>query len=63
MGEEGDKTKIKAAASLCNPFDLVISNQHFTRGINRIYDRNLAKALRTIYSKHEKVFKRLPKVS
>ena len=63
LGEEGEGSTIQAAASLCNPFDLVISNKHFARGFNKVYDRNLAKALKAIFTKHDKVFKRLPAVS
>ena len=32
--------------------DLTISNAHFERGFNRVYDRNLARNLAKIFSKH-----------
>jgi len=56
LGEEGDDTPIQAAAVMCNPFDLTVSDQNFTKGFNRIYDWNLAKALRRIYAKHHPLF-------
>ena len=52
LGEEGDKAPIAAAVSLCNPFDLVISDANFSTGFNRVYDTNLATSLRTIHAKH-----------
>jgi predicted alpha/beta-fold hydrolase len=56
LGEEKERTPIKAAASLCNPFDLVKSDNNFHHGFNRIYDFNLAKNLRNIFKKHEPLF-------
>lgn len=47
---------IAAAVSMCNPFDLTISNANFEHGFNRIYDWNLAKSLRRILAKHAAVF-------
>lgn len=35
LGEEGGKTPVHAAVSLCNPFNLTISNKNFEKGINR----------------------------
>ena len=58
LGEEGDGTPIQAAAVMCNPFDLTVSDQNFNRGFNRIYDWNLAKALKKIYAKHHPLFLR-----
>lgn len=40
------------AARRCNPFDLTISNASLQRGFNRIYDWNLAAALRRIFARH-----------
>lgn len=48
-----------AAASLCNPFNLVESDRNFSRGFNRIYDMNLAKSLRGIFSQHAPLFAHL----
>lgn len=56
LGEEGENTPIQAAAVMCNPFDLTKSDENFNKGINRIYDWNLAKALKRIYSKHYPLF-------
>lgn len=56
LGEEGDKCIVEAAAALCNPFDLTISDRNFHRQFNRIYDFNLASSLRRIYKKHHHLF-------
>ncbi|KAK9809973.1 hypothetical protein WJX72_002837 [[Myrmecia] bisecta] len=59
LGEEGDKTPIEAAVSMCNPFNLVVADQNFHVGFNRIYDHNLANSLRAIYAKHAHLFEGL----
>ena len=56
LGEEGDAAPLVAAVSLCNPFNLVVSNRHISRGFNRIYDLNLGKTLRNIFQKHRGQF-------
>lgn len=56
LGEEGDKCIVEAAAALCNPFNLTVSDQNFQRGFNRLYDFNLAKSLRRIYKNHHHLF-------
>ncbi|KAK9862037.1 hypothetical protein WJX84_009827 [Apatococcus fuscideae] len=56
LGEEKEKTPLKAAVSLCNPFDLVRADQNFHVGFNRIYDASLASALRKIFAKHGHLF-------
>ena len=43
---------IAAAVSMANPFDLVLSDQNFEKGFNRVYDFNLARSLRTIFNEH-----------
>ncbi|KAJ9528889.1 hypothetical protein QJQ45_000448 [Haematococcus lacustris] len=52
LGEEGNATPLKAAVSMCNPFDMTISNANLRRGFNKIYDINLGNGLRRIHSKH-----------
>ncbi|KAL6748722.1 Alpha/Beta hydrolase protein [Haematococcus lacustris] len=52
LGEEGTATPLKAAVSMCNPFDMTISNANLRRGFNKIYDINLGNGLRRIHSKH-----------
>ncbi|KAL3132673.1 hypothetical protein ABBQ32_009191 [Trebouxia sp. C0010 RCD-2024] len=59
LGEEGASCPISAAASLCNPLDLAISDDNFHVGFNKIYDKNLARSLRTIFKKHSHLFKGL----
>eukprot|EP00899_Mesostigma_viride_P007739 jgi/Mesvir1/16967/Mv15815-RA.1 len=56
LGEEGSRTPLSLAISMCNPFDLVICDKKFQEGFNRIYDANLAKSLRGIYSSHHGLF-------
>ncbi|KAG2502252.1 hypothetical protein HYH03_000738 [Edaphochlamys debaryana] len=60
LGEEGDRTPLKAAVSMCNPFELTISNEHLTRGFNRIYDLNLARSLARIFAKHAALWTGMP---
>lgn len=48
---------IDAAVSLCNPFDLTLSNAHLKRGFfGRLYDANLASSLKRIFARHSAVF-------
>lgn len=56
LGEEGDKCIVEAAAALCNPFNLTVSDQNFQKWFNRLYDFNLAKSLRRIYKNHHHLF-------
>ncbi|KAL6633875.1 hypothetical protein ACP70R_026546 [Stipagrostis hirtigluma subsp. patula] len=59
LGEETDKCPLSGAVSLCNPFNLVIADEDFHKGFNNIYDRALARALRTIFKKHALLFEGL----
>lgn len=56
LGEQETESKLAAAVSLCNPFDLTISNQHISRGFCKVYDANLAGNLRRIFRKHMGLF-------
>jgi predicted alpha/beta-fold hydrolase len=48
---------LDAAVSLCNPFDLTLSNAHLKRGFfGRLYDANLAASLKRIFARHAAVF-------
>ena len=56
-GFDGNKASsnshlISAAVAMANPFDLVLSDRNFERGFNRVYDFNLARSLRTIFTEH-----------
>lgn len=57
LGEEGPNTPVQAAVSMCNPFDLEISNAHLQRGLNRVYDWNLAASLRRIFASHAELWR------
>jgi hypothetical protein len=37
---------------MCNPFNLVIADEDFHKGFNNVYDRALARALRTIFKRY-----------
>lgn len=52
LAEEGEACRIAAAVSMCNPFDLVLSDANFQTGFNRVYDWNLAASLRGIFQRH-----------
>ncbi|KAL9680347.1 hypothetical protein QQ045_018225 [Rhodiola kirilowii] len=56
MGEESDSCPLTGAVSLCNPFNLVISDEGFRKGFNNIYDKSLANALVKIFKKHALLF-------
>ncbi|KAG8071643.1 hypothetical protein GUJ93_ZPchr0006g41466 [Zizania palustris] len=51
LGEETDKCLLSGAVSLCNPFNLVIADEDFHKGFNNVYDRALARALKTIFKR------------
>jgi predicted alpha/beta-fold hydrolase len=61
LGEEGQAGRdpgVEAAVSLCNPFDLTLSNAHLKRDFfGRLYDANLANSLRRIFGRHAATFK------
>ncbi|GFR42363.1 hypothetical protein Agub_g3059 [Astrephomene gubernaculifera] len=60
LGEEGAATPLSAAVSLCNPFNLPVSNENLTRGFNRLYDLNLAHSLQRIFRKHAPLWAAAP---
>ncbi|KAK3154770.1 hypothetical protein QOZ80_2BG0194880 [Eleusine coracana subsp. coracana] len=59
LGEETDGCPLSGAVSLCNPFNLVIADEDFHKGFNNIYDKALARALRTIFKKHALLFEEM----
>lgn len=56
LGEAGVDTPVKAAISLCNPFDLTLSDRNFQNGFNRIYDFKLGSTLSKMFKKHMHLF-------
>ena len=36
---------LSGAVSLCNPFNLVASDENFRKGFNNVYDKALARSL------------------
>ncbi|KAF3771556.1 Embryogenesis-associated protein [Nymphaea thermarum] len=45
LGQEAHSCPLAGAASLCNPFDLVVVDEDFHKGFNVIYDKALARAV------------------
>ncbi|KAK4369639.1 hypothetical protein RND71_013431 [Anisodus tanguticus] len=54
--QESHSCLLSGAISLCNPFNLVISDEDFHKGFNNVYDRALANSLRKIFKKHALLF-------
>eukprot|EP01018_Ginkgo_biloba_P020075 Gb_02180 [translate_table: standard] len=53
---EGGDCPLSGAVSLCNPFNLGIADEDFHKGFNNVYDKALARGLRKILKKHERLF-------
>ncbi|GKA93673.1 hypothetical protein Tco_0815659, partial [Tanacetum coccineum] len=56
---EAYTSQFSGAVSMCNPFDLVKSDEFISQGFNKIYNRSLGKALSGILNKHLLVFEDL----
>ncbi|CAK9172359.1 unnamed protein product [Ilex paraguariensis] len=56
LGEESHTCPLSGAASLCNPFNLVIADEDFHKGFNIVYDKALANSLCKIFKKHALLF-------
>lgn len=56
LGEVGEDTPLRAAISLCNPFDLTLSDKNFQKGFNRVYDYKLGRTLSGMFKKHIHLF-------
>ncbi|KAL4855756.1 Embryogenesis-associated protein B8 [Chlorella vulgaris] len=56
LGEEGEQAPFAAAATLCNPFSLVLSRVRLRRGFSRFYSWNLARSLKRILTQHKHLF-------
>ncbi|GAV88905.1 Abhydrolase_6 domain-containing protein [Cephalotus follicularis] len=56
LGRDSNTCPLSGAVSLCNPFNLVISDVDLRKGLNNIYDRALASSLRRIFKKHALLF-------
>ncbi|KAK3135484.1 hypothetical protein QOZ80_5BG0419530 [Eleusine coracana subsp. coracana] len=60
LGEEGESTPIAGAASICSPWDLLITNRFISRKlVQRCYDRALAIGLKGYAKLHQPVLARL----
>ncbi|XP_054825459.1 embryogenesis-associated protein EMB8-like isoform X1 [Prosopis cineraria] len=56
LGQETHACPLSGAVSLCNPFNLVLTDDNFHKGFNNVYDRVLAKGLRKNFKKHALLF-------
>ncbi|XVF03870.1 hypothetical protein REPUB_Repub05bG0030200 [Reevesia pubescens] len=56
LGREYNNCPLSGAASLCNPFNLVIADENLRKGFNNIYDRALRGGLCKTFSKHASLF-------
>ncbi|KAL7184828.1 hypothetical protein ACSBR2_026881 [Camellia fascicularis] len=56
LGQESHNCPLSGAASLCNPFNLVIADEDFRTGFNIVYDKALANSLCKIFKKHSLLF-------
>ncbi|KAK7312134.1 hypothetical protein VNO77_35762 [Canavalia gladiata] len=56
LGQESHNCPLSGAVSLCNPFNLVVADEDFRKGFNKIYDKALSNALCKIFKKHALLF-------
>ncbi|XP_034585323.1 embryogenesis-associated protein EMB8 isoform X2 [Setaria viridis] len=60
LGEEGESTPVAGAASICSPWDLLVTNRFISRKlVQRCYDRALAIGLKGYAKLHQPVLARL----
>ncbi|KAK1440371.1 hypothetical protein QVD17_06196 [Tagetes erecta] len=60
LGEDGANVPIVGAASICNPWDLLMGDRFFGRGLmQRLYSRVLANALKDVARLHRVVYARI----
>ena len=57
LGEEGADCRLAAAASLCNPFDLVMCDQALEHGMGRVYSRSMGNGMRRLFTPHAALFR------
>ncbi|KAI9092336.1 hypothetical protein K1719_027836 [Acacia pycnantha] len=56
MPSESHNCPLSGAVALCNPFNLVFTDDNFHKGFNNVYDMALAKGLRKNFKKHALLF-------
>ncbi|XP_076927679.1 embryogenesis-associated protein EMB8-like [Bidens hawaiensis] len=56
LAQEGANCRLSGAVSLCNPFNLVVADEDFRKGFNKVYDKSLSSSLRRIFKKHALLF-------
>ncbi|CAH1415363.1 unnamed protein product [Lactuca virosa] len=59
MGQESGSCPLSGGVSLCNPFDLVIADEDFQKGFNKVYDKSLSSSLQKIFKRHALLFEEL----
>ncbi|KAL4570597.1 hypothetical protein LXL04_026255 [Taraxacum kok-saghyz] len=56
LGKEPGAKRFSGAVSMCNPFNLVMSDEDICKGFSKIYNQSLGKALGGILKKHLPLF-------
>ncbi|KAF5948079.1 hypothetical protein HYC85_014036 [Camellia sinensis] len=56
VAHESHNCPLSGAASLCNPFNLVVADEDFRKGFNIVYDKALANSLCKIFKTHSLLF-------
>lgn len=56
LGKEPGARRFSGAVSMCNPFNLVMSDEDICKGFSKIYNQSLGKALGGILKKHLPLF-------
>lgn len=60
LGEDGERTPVAGAASVCSPWDLVVCDRFINRKlVQRLYDRLLTIGLQGYAQLHEPIYSRL----
>ncbi|KAK1438561.1 hypothetical protein QVD17_04370 [Tagetes erecta] len=59
LGQESAGCRLSGAVSLCNPFNLVVADEDFSKGFNKVYERALSSSLRRIFKKHALLFEEI----
>ncbi|KAI9178903.1 hypothetical protein H9P43_005565 [Blastocladiella emersonii ATCC 22665] len=63
LGEEGENAPFAAAASVCNPFDFLLSAEEIlSTPISRVYSKALAENLKKAYARHAHVISTHPQI-
>ncbi|KAI3713472.1 hypothetical protein L1987_72050 [Smallanthus sonchifolius] len=59
LAQESSGCRLSGAVSLCNPFNLVVADEDFRKGFNKVYDKSLSSSLSRIFKKHALLFEEM----